>query len=170
MTLAGRMDGDLPIRGIGGEAGMRLDVSLMHGLRGVAALDDDLGVLEARFDVALLEGDDLGDVGRRGRLRVDPGGEQVGVQHRRIRRHRFLDVDHERQHFVLHVDQFQRLVSDQLRHCRDGGHGMAFIQHLVARHDVQRQIAEVHRAFADKRFFRSDVGEIRGGDDRAHTR
>ena len=46
---------------------MRLDVGLVHRLRGVAALDDDLGVLEACLDVALLEGDDLGDVGRLGR-------------------------------------------------------------------------------------------------------
>ena len=58
-----------PSGGIGREAGMRLDIGLMHRLRGVAAFDDDLGVLEAGLGVALLEGDDLGDVGRLGRLR-----------------------------------------------------------------------------------------------------
>jgi len=37
---------------------------------------------------------------------------------------------------------------------------MAFIQDLATRHDVQRQVAEVHRAFADERLFRGDVREV----------
>jgi hypothetical protein len=40
------------------------------------------------------------------------------------------------------------------------------IQHLVARHDVARQVAEVHRAFADERFLVRDVREIRRRHDR----
>ena len=48
----------------------------------------------------------------------------------------------------------QRLIGDRLRRGGDGGDGVAFIQRLVSRHDVQRQVAEIHRAFADERFFR----------------
>ena len=81
-------------------------------------------------------------------LRSHAGGEQVVVQDRRIRRHRRFDIDNERQHFVLHVDQLQRFIGDRLSRGGDGGDGVALIQRLAARHDVQRQVAEVHRAFA----------------------
>ena len=76
VTLRRGMDRDLSIRGVRRKAGMRLNVGLMHRLGGVATFDDDLGVLEAGVDVALLEGHDLRDVGRLGRLRVHTGGEQ----------------------------------------------------------------------------------------------
>ena len=149
---------------------MRLDIALMHRLGGVLALDDDVGVLEAGLGVALLEGHDLGDVRRLGRLRIDAGGEHVVVQNGCVVGHRRFDVDDERQHVVLHVDQRQRLIGDRLRGGGDGGDGMAFVQRLAARHDVAGQIAEVHRTFADERLFVGDVREVLRGHDGEHAR
>ncbi len=93
MALAGAEDRALAVGAVGAQAGMRLDIGLVHRLGGVAALDDDLGVLEAGLDVALVEVHALGDVRGLGRLRLDARGEQVVVQHRRVVRHRRLDVD-----------------------------------------------------------------------------
>ena len=148
---------------------MRLDIGLVHRLGGVAALDDHLGLLEAGVDVALLEVDALGDVRRLGRLRLDTGSEQVVVQHRRIVRHRRLDIDDVRQHLVLHVDQLERLVGDRLRRRGHRGDRVALVQRLAARHAVARQVAEIHRTFADERLFRRDVREVGGGDDGLHA-
>ncbi len=169
MALAGAVDGHLTIRRVGRQAGMRLDIGLMHRLGGVGALDDDFGFLEPGFDVALLEGHDLRDIGRLGRLRIDAGGEHVVVQDRRVRCHRRFHVDDVRQHFVLHLDQCQGLIGDFLRRGRDGAQRVAFIKHLGAGHAVQRQIAEVHRPFADERFFRLDIRKIRCRYDREYT-
>ncbi len=46
------------------QAGMRLDIALVNGARGEGALDDDVGLLEAFGDVALLVLEAAGDVGR----------------------------------------------------------------------------------------------------------
>ena len=80
-----------------------------------------------------------------------------------------LDVDDVRQHLVLHVDQFQRLVGNRLRGRGDRGDGVTLVQRLAARHAVARQVAEVHRPFADERLFRGDVGEVLGGHHRLHA-
>ena len=149
---------------------MRLNVGLMHRLGGVATLDDDVGVLEAGVDVALLEGHDLRDVGCLGRLRVHTGGEHVGMQHRRAVGHGGFDVDDVRQDFVLHVDQRQRLIGDLGGSSGNGREGMTLIEYLAACHDVIREIAEVHRAFADKGFFRSDFRKILRRHHGLHTR
>jgi hypothetical protein len=164
------MDRNLSVRRIGRQARMRLDIALMHRLRGVAAFDDDVGFLEAGFNITLLEADDLGDVGRLGRLWLDARGEEVIVQDRRAGSHRVLDVDHERQHLVLNVDEVERLIGDRLRGGGDGGNRMAFIQRLPPRHDVARQITKVHRAFANERLFRGDLREVVGGQHSHHAR
>ena len=101
LALAGAVDLHLAVRRRGRQAGMRLDIGLVHRLGGVVALDDHLGLGEAGLDVALGEGHDLGDVGRLGRLRLDAGGEHVVVQQRRAVGHRLFDVDDVRQHLVL---------------------------------------------------------------------
>ncbi len=88
------------------------------------------------------------------------------MQDRRVAAHRVLDVDDVRQHLVLDLDQVERLLGDRRRDRGDGGDRMAVIQHLAARHAVARQVAEIHRPFADKCLFRGDLGEIGGGDDR----
>ena len=109
---------------------MRLDIALMHRLGGVSALDDDLGVLEAGFGVALFESHDFRDIRRLRRLRIDARGEHVVVQNGCVVGHRLFDVDDERQHFVFDVDQRQRRVGDRLRGGGDGGDRMALIQRL----------------------------------------
>ena len=88
------------------------------------------------------------------------------MQQWRVRRHRRLDIDDVRQHLVLDLDQLERLGGDNWRGGGDGGHRVALVQHLVARHDIARQVAEVHRPFAHKGFFRADLREIGGGHDR----
>ncbi len=148
---------------------MGLDIGLVDGLGGVAALDDDLGLREAGGDVALGVGDALGDVGGLGGLGVEPGGVEVVVQHRRIRRHRRLDVDDVGQHFVLDRDERQRRLGDGGRDGGDGGDGVALVERLVAGHAVAREVAEVHRAFADERLLVGDLGEVGGGHHGAHA-
>ena len=54
LALAGAPDRGLAVGRDRDQAGMRLDIALVHRLRREAALDDDLGLLEARRDVALL--------------------------------------------------------------------------------------------------------------------
>ena len=91
---------------------MRLDVALVHGLGVEGALDHEIGLGEARRDVADRELDPLGDVGGLVRRRLDACGEQVLVQQRRVVRHRLDDVDHVRQRLVLDLDQLERLLGD----------------------------------------------------------
>ena len=160
----------LPVGGDRDDAGMRLDIGLVHRLAGIAALDRDLGFLPALREIALHEGDALGDVRRRARLRIDALRIEVVVQDRRVRPHRVLDVDDVRQYLVLDLDQVERLLGDPRlgrRHRRDG---VAFIEHLVARHAVARQVAEIHRPLADKGFLGRDFRKIRRGDDRLDAR
>ncbi len=160
MALARAPDRALAVIADRDDAGMRLDIGLMHRLRRVAALDRDLGVLPAGGDVALREGDPLGDIGRRGRLGVDARGEQIVVQERRARLHRLLDVDDVRQHLVLHLDQVGGLLGDRRRGRSNRSNRVAIIEHLAARHAVGREVAEVHRSLADESFFRRDRWEI----------
>ena len=149
---------------------MRLDIGLMHGGGIVLALDDDVRFLKAGLPVAEREGDFLGDVGGLGRLGADAGGEQIVEQQRRAIRHGGFGVDDVRQHFILDVDQRDRRVGDGRGGGGDGGEGVALIEHLAARHAVQRHVAEVGRAFADEGFLAGNVGNVGGRDDGLHAR
>ena len=80
---------------------MRLDIALVHRCRLEGALDDDIGLLEARVHVAELVLHLAGDVGR---LAVEL---EVVMQDRRAVLDRVLDVDGERQHLVFDFDQLQ---------------------------------------------------------------
>ena len=53
------------------DAGMRLDIGLMHRLGRIAPLDDDIRLAESGRDVALRKGHPLGDVRRLFRLGLD---------------------------------------------------------------------------------------------------
>ncbi len=163
LTLARAPDRALPVGGERDDAGVRLDIGLMHGLARIAALDDDIGVAEAGIDIALGKADPLGDVRGMGRLRVDPLGEDVVVQQGRLGLHRLFDVDDVRQHVVVDLDQRAGLLGDRRRGRRHRGHRVAVIEHLVARHAVARQVAEVHRPLADKRLLRRDRRKILPG-------
>ncbi len=85
----------------------------MHRCVRIAPLDDDVGVAEARIDVALREGDDLGDVGRVSRLGIDTLREQVVVQQRRVRLHRLFDIDNVWQDVVGDLDQLAGFLGDR---------------------------------------------------------
>ncbi len=138
----------------------------MHRFCRIAPLDDEIGFLEAGLDVALREADHLGDIRRLRRLRLDTRGEDVVMEERRAVGHRRLDVHHIRQHFVLHLDQVERLFGDRRRGCRDGGHRVAFVEHLAPGHAVARQVAQIVRRGADMSPLRRHVGKIGAGDDR----
>ena len=155
----------LPVGGGRHHAGMRLDIGLMHRGVGVAPLDDDISVAEAGVEIALGEPDHLGDVGCVCRLGIDALGEQVVVQYRRVGLHRLFDVDDVRQYVVVDLDQFTGLLGDRRRGRGDGCHRMAVVEHLVARQAVARQVAEVHRTFADKGFLRRDRRKVLRSDD-----
>ena len=102
----------------------------MNRARREGALDDDIGFLEARLDVAQLVHHGAGDV--RG-LAFE--AHEV-VQYRCARLDRVLDLDRVRQDFVVHLDQLAGFGRDFLIDRGDRGNGMAVEQRLLARHDV----------------------------------
>src|SRR4051794_32061993 len=53
------------------QTGMRLDIALMRRFGLVGALDHDIGLAEARLDIAVTELAPASDVRGRGRLRLD---------------------------------------------------------------------------------------------------
>ena len=166
LALARAPDRALAVIGIGDDAGMRLDIGLMHRLGRVAPLDRDIGVAEPGLDVALGERHPLGDVRGPGRLGLDPLGIKVVVQQRRVGLHRLFDVDDVRQYVVIDLDQFAGLLGDRRRDRGDRGHRVPVIERPLAGHAVAREIAEVHRPFADKRLLRGDRREVLPGDHR----
>ncbi len=80
LALARAPDRTLSVGGHRHDAGMRLNVALMHRRAGIAALDDEIGVAEPGLDIALGEADHLGDVGGARGLGIDTLGEQVVMQ------------------------------------------------------------------------------------------
>ena len=90
-----------PSASTAGHAGVRLDIGLVHRRGLELLLDDHVGRGEAGVEVADLELQPLGDVGRLGRRRLDAAGDHVLEQQRRVGRHRLVDVDDVRQHLVI---------------------------------------------------------------------
>ena len=134
----------------------------MHGRGLERHLDDLVGRRETGLKIAQIEFDPLRNI-RGLRRRLDPAGDQVGKQERRIWLHRLIDVDDMRLHLVVNRDQRQRLVGYRLAGRRHRGHGMALIERLLTRHDVARHMPEILR---DP--FRADIlelllWEVRGG-------
>ncbi len=165
LPLARAPDRALTIGGGRHDAGMRLDIGLVHRRIRVAPLDDDIGVAETGVDVAFGEVDHLGDIRRVRRLGLHSLREEIVVQYGRVRLHRLFDIDDVWQDVVGDLDQLARLLGDRGRCRRHRCDGVAVIEDLVARQTVARQVAEVHRAFADKGFFRRDRREIVRGHD-----
>ena len=91
------------------------------------------------------------------------------MQQRRVGLHRLGDVDHVRQDLVLDLDQAQCLLGDGVGGGGDGGHGMAFIEHLLARHDVARDVAQVDLHFAGGNGEVGLLGEILRRHDRLYA-
>ena len=159
LALARRPDLRLAVGVDRDDAGMRLDIGLMHRLGRVTPFNDDIGEAHTGLAVAFLEADLLGDVRRPLRLRLHSLRKHVVVQDRRIFGHRLFAIDHVWQHLVLDLDQVERLGGDDRRNGGERGDRVTLIQYLVARHDVARQVAEIHRAFADKCLFRGISGK-----------
>ncbi len=63
---------------------MRLDVALVGLLGLVGLLDDDIGLLEARLDIAMAVFGDLDEVRGLGGLGLDAFGEDVVMKERRV--------------------------------------------------------------------------------------
>ena len=68
-----------------------------------------------------------------------------------------------RQHLVVDLDQRQRLVRDRLAGGRHGGHRMALVEHLLARHDVARHVPEILRDALRADIFELLLWEVRRG-------
>ena len=104
MPLARAPDLDLAVLVDPRDAGVRLDIGLVHR-RGFELLFDDLvGCGKAGRHIADRELDPLGDVGGRSRRRLDASGDHVLEQQRRIGLHRLVDIDNVRQHLVIDLD------------------------------------------------------------------
>ena len=140
----------------------------MHGRSLERHLHDLVGGRETGRKIAQLVFDPFGNVGRL-RRGLDPAGDQVGKQERRIWLHRLIDIDNMRQHLVIDRYQRQRLVGYRLAGCRHRGHGMALVERLLARHDVARHMPKILRDA-----FRADIvelllWEVRGGHHRLNA-
>ncbi len=170
LALARAPDRGLAVGCDRNDTGMRLDIALVHRLCRVAPLDDDVGLAEPGLDVALGKAHHLGDVGGLGRLGVDPRGKDFVVQHRRVGRHRRLDVHHVRQHLVLDLDQVERLLGDRRRNRGDRGHRVTLVKSLADRHAVARQVPQIGRRRADNALIRREVREVGAGRHRLDAR
>ncbi len=144
---------------------MRLNVALVDCGGFVAAFDHDIGGRHRARHIAAAHDDLLRDVGGLIGLRGDALGEHVGVQQRRIGRHRGFDFDDVRQHVVRHVDETHGFIGDFGRCRGDGGDGMARVERFFARHAVDRDIEERRGAFAVIDIFALPEHEVRAGDD-----
>ncbi len=138
---------------------MRLDIALVHRTGGEAALDHDFGFGKTLRDVALLDFEPAGDVGRLAFELVEL------VQDRRVRLERVVDLDRPRQHFVIDLDQLAGLRRDRFRGGGHGGDGVAGEQRLFARHHVAAHPAHVLDAEHD-RFVEREIDDVARGDHR----
>jgi hypothetical protein len=150
----------LAVLGPAGNAGVRLDVALMHGLGVELALDHDVGLCKTFGGVAERELDPLGDVRGLRRRRFDTRREHVLVQQRRPTLHRLDHVDHMRQDLVVDLDQLQRLPGDRRAGGGHRGHGMPLVEDLLARHDVAHHVAIVDQHLARRHELRGHVLEV----------
>ena len=166
VALGGCVNLDLAVLGVAGERSLGLDIPLMHRLGVELALDDEVRFGEAFLHVALGEVEDLGEVGRLFRCRLDALGNLFLVQQRRVVRHRLHRVDHVRQDLVIDLDELDGLARDGVRGRGDRGDRMAVIEHLLARHHIARDIAEIDDQLARGGIFDRHFREVVAGDDR----
>ena len=165
MTLGAAPELGLAVLGEIGDAGLGLDIALVHGLGVEFALDDDVGLGEPGIDIAHGEFLALQDVGRPVGRRVHPLGHHVLEQDRRIGLDRVHDVDDVGQDLVVDLDQFQRLLGDPFAGRRHRRHRMAVVEGLFPRHAVATDVAEFARRQFGKivpRDDRLDAGKRRG--------
>ena len=133
---------------------MRLDIALVHRARGEAPLDDDVSLLEAFRDVALLVLDPACDVGRLAFELVEL------VQDRCVGLDRVLDLDRPRQHLVIDLDQLAGFGGDRFGGRGDGRYGVAGEQRLFARHHVAAHPAHVLDAEHDSALLDREIDDV----------
>ena len=102
------------------QPGLRLHRHVVHRLRPVGLLDDDVRLREAFGDVALADGRVLEEV-------------VVAVDERRVRRQRGLDREHARQRLVVDDDAFDRGLGLFLGFRGDERDRVAHAAHLALR-------------------------------------
>ena len=105
MTLGANEQIRLAIFGHAGQAGMGLDIGLMHGLGIEGPLNHDIRLLEPFLDITKRKLDPLRDVRGFGRRRLDPVGDHVLMEERRIGLDRVHHIDHVGQDLVVDLDQ-----------------------------------------------------------------
>ena len=100
LALAAAPDNGLGVGLIADHASLRLDIALMHRFGLEVALDDQIRLGEAFFDVASFDRHDVGNICRT----VDAVGCDPIVQNRCIRGHGLVDIDDMRQHVIVDFD------------------------------------------------------------------
>ena len=145
-------------------AGVRLDIGLMHRRGLELLLDDHIGLGKAGIDIADLELDPFGDIRRLGRRRLDAARDHVLEKERRVRLHRLIDVDDVREDLVIDLDQQGGFFGDGFADRRYGGDRVAFIECLLPRHHVARDMPEVLRDALRTDIFEFVIGEVLSGD------
>ena len=150
VALAAAPDGGVAVLADADEAGVGLDVSLMHGLGLEAALDDDVGSRKPGVTVAQLVLEGARDVRCRRRARLGGGVTHVLVQDGRARLQRLVDIDDPGQDLVVDLDQLESCRGDACRRGRDRRHRVAGVQRLLARHHVAADVAHVLDAEGDR--------------------
>src|SRR5690606_34831513 len=152
---------------------VRLDVALVHRGCGEAALDDDVRLGKALFDIAPAETDGADDVVRQAvdvdlftaldrgmHLRLGPLPLlRLGADYRGVRLHRGARIDHDTERFVVDLDQRRGLLRSRLTlgdHHRDR---LTVVDHLVAGEHGPRPL----------RWLRSVRQQVRTRDDVHHA-
>jgi len=105
--------GDDPTRFVGFEdAGMRLDISLVHDLGGKSIFNNQIGAAKAIFDIAFFPRQlDKGIARRRKLTRQSRVVHDLRVKQRGGRQ-RFDGIEQRRALVILDLDEFQRLLGD----------------------------------------------------------
>ena len=142
MSLAAAPDGYVAVRAPVHRGGVRLYVALVHRLGAELALHDDIGVLEALLGVAHLKKEVVCYVRAVRRVpviseaasphvRVGDGGQAL-MKDRRLGLHRLHHIRYRAKHFVLDLNEVQRLLGDMGAGCGHRGHCVTLVQHLLA--------------------------------------
>ena len=82
-------------------------------------------------------------------MRTQRLGTNIVVQNRSVIGHRFDDVQHGRQNFVLDVDQLDRFFSDMDCVGGDASDRMPFVEDFFFRQHIGTEVPHVDRAFAE---------------------
>ncbi len=151
LALRTRPDIEVPIFMPQHRRVVRLDIALVHSLRVELALNDDIGLLKARFRVTEFKLKMIGDVAIFVRLLPKLHHFQIIVHQRGIVLHRVEDIHDRWQQLVLHLDQVHRLFRDVNIRRRHRRYCVPLVKDFVTGHDIAGQILQIHRHLAGRR-------------------